>query len=166
MRWQMFKSCWLSRKLDAAGDFDEDRARAVDHDVGDIVARQQRLERTVAEHVVADVVEQFLLLGNRHHDVFDRDDLVDDVANFLARGFAVELGELRQIDRLDQRAEDRRLDLIVGVGTPRLHRRGCRRRSCGGKRWRRHCRGTVARNRSAGSWFRRSGGLRGPWFGI
>ena len=71
--------------LDLAGDFDEHRAGAVDHDVGDVVARQQRLQRTVAEHVVADVVEQLFLLGDRHHDVLDRDDLVDDVADFLAR---------------------------------------------------------------------------------
>src|SRR3954466_16202636 len=125
-----------SGSLDAAGDFDEHGAGAVDHDVGDIVARQQRLERTVTEHVVADVVEQFLLLGDRHHDILDRNDLVDDVANFLARGFAVELGELREIDRLDQGAEDRRLDLIVGVGTPRLDRSDRRRRSCG-RQWRR-----------------------------
>ena len=76
--------------LDLAGDFDVDRAGAVDHDVGDVVARQQRLERAVAEHVVADVVEQLLLLGDRHHDVLDRDDLVDDVADFLARRVGVE----------------------------------------------------------------------------
>ena len=53
-------------QLDLAADFDEGPAGAVDHDVGDVVARQQRLERAVAEHVVADVVEQVLLLGDRH----------------------------------------------------------------------------------------------------
>jgi hypothetical protein len=117
MRWQMFISCCVVAEadvgqLDLAADFDEDRAGAVDHDVGDVVARQQRLERAVAEHVVADVVEQVFLLGDRHHDVLDRDDLVDDVADFLARRIGVELGQLRQIDRLDQRAEDRGLDLF------------------------------------------------------
>ena len=71
--------------LDLAFDFDVGGAGAVHHDVGDVVARQQRLERAVAEHVVADVVEQLFLLGDRHHDVLDRDDLVDDVADFLAR---------------------------------------------------------------------------------
>ncbi|MBA7476868.1 hypothetical protein ES703_88786 [subsurface metagenome] len=114
--------------LDLAVDFDEHRAGAVDHDVGDVVARQQRLQRAVAEHVVADVVEQFFLLGNRHHDVLDRDDLVDDVAYFLARRLAVEFGELGEVDRLDQGAEDRRLDLVVIVRLARLHdRRGWRR---------------------------------------
>ena len=106
--------------LDLAADFDEHRAGAVDHDVGDVVARQQRLQRAVAEHVVADVVEQFFLLGDRHHDVLDRDDLVDDVADFLARRLAVELGELGEVDRLDQGAEDRRLDLVIGVRAPRF----------------------------------------------
>ena len=72
--------------LNFAADFDVDRAGAVHHDVGDFVAGEQRLERPVAEHVVADVVEQILLLGNRHHDILDRDDLVDDIADFLARG--------------------------------------------------------------------------------
>ena len=51
--------------LNLARDFDIDRARTIDHDVGDVVARQQRLERSVTEHVVADVVEQILLLGDR-----------------------------------------------------------------------------------------------------
>ena len=71
--------------LHLAADFDEGRRGAVDHDVGDVVAGQQRLERTVAEHVVADVLEQLFLLGDRHHDVLDLDDLADDVADLLAR---------------------------------------------------------------------------------
>jgi hypothetical protein len=134
MRWQMLSSCWLSRKrmglLDLAADFDEDRAGAVDHDVGDVVARQQRFERAVAENVVADVVEQFFLLGDRHHDILDRDDLVDDVADFLARGLDVELGELRKIDGFDQRAEDRCLDLIISVGAPCFDNGRGRLRTC------------------------------------
>ena len=52
-------------QLDLAADFDEAARRAIDHDVGDVVARQQRLERPEAEHVVADVVEQVFLLGDR-----------------------------------------------------------------------------------------------------
>ena len=111
--------------LDLAFDFDVDRAGAVHHDVGDVVARQQRLERTETEHVVADVVEQFLLLGDRHHDVLDRDDLVDDVADFLARAVGVELRELRQVDRLDQRAEDGALDLVVAFGAARIDQPAC-----------------------------------------
>ena len=94
--------------LDLAVDLDVDVLGAVDHDVGDVVARQQRLERTVAQHVVADVLEQFFLLGDRHREILDRDDVVDDVADFLARAVRLELGELRQVDRVDQRRKDLR----------------------------------------------------------
>ena len=107
-------------QLDLAADLDVGAGGAVDHDVGDVVARQQRLERAVAQHVVADVVEQVLLLGDRHHDVLDRDDLVDDVADFLARALGVELRELREVDRLDQGAEDRALGDVIFVGPTRF----------------------------------------------
>ena len=53
-----------SGTLNFAGYFDVNRARAIDHDVGDIVTREQRLQRAVTENVVTDVVEQFFLLGN------------------------------------------------------------------------------------------------------
>ncbi len=128
MRWQMFISWALSAKrtlrlLHLAADLDVGRGRAVDHDVGDVVARQQRLERAVAEHVVADVLEQLLLLGNRHHHVLDLDDLADDVADLLARRRRLELGELGQIDGVDQRVEDGRLDVVVLFRMPALRRR-------------------------------------------
>src|SRR6201999_2922043 len=41
--------------LDLAGDFDVDRAGAVDHDVGDVAAAQWRLERAISENVVSDI---------------------------------------------------------------------------------------------------------------
>ena len=124
MRWQMLRSWQLSRKrtsvsCDLALHLDEDAVGAVDHDVGDVVAREQRLERAVAEHVVADVLEQLLLLGDRHHHVLHRDDVVDDVADFLARLVHVHLGQLRQVDRVDQRAEDLRLQVVIFVGLAR-----------------------------------------------
>ena len=90
-------------RLDLAVDFDEDLPRAVHHDVGDVVARQKRLQWTVAQDVVADVLEKLLLLGNRHREILDRDDVVDDVADFLTGGVGLELGELRQVDRVDKR---------------------------------------------------------------
>ena len=45
--------------------------------------------------------------------MLDRHDLVDDVANFLARAFLIELGQRGEIDRLDQRAEDHRFGLEI-----------------------------------------------------
>ena len=95
---------------------DEADPGTVDHDVGDVVARQQRLERAVAENVVADVLEQLLLLGDRHHDILERDDLVDDVADLVAGAVAVELTELGQVDGVDQGIEDRRLDVVIAFG--------------------------------------------------
>ncbi len=118
--------------------FDIDRVRAVHHDVGDVVAREQRFERAVTQHIVADVLEELFLLRDRHHDVLDRDDFVDDVADFLARRHWVELGELREVDRLDQGAENLALHLVevfrpMIVGNGR-RRRARRRRRRGGER--------------------------------
>ena len=79
-------------ELNLTADLDVGFRRAVHHDVGDVITAEQRLQRTITEHVVANIVEQLLLLGNRHHDILDRDDLVHDVANFFARVFRVELG--------------------------------------------------------------------------
>ena len=66
----------------------------------------KRLQRAIAKNIVADVLEQLFLLGDRHREILDRDDIVDDIADFLARAFAVKLGQLRQIDGIDQRRED------------------------------------------------------------
>src|SRR6202171_6266790 len=122
--------------LNLALNFDVDRVRPVHHDIGDVVAREQWLKRTVAKYVVADLLEELFLLRDRHHDVLDRNDLVDDVANFLARRHRVELGELREVDRLDQGAENLALHLvevfrpaIVGDGRRRRTGRGRRRGS-------------------------------------
>ena len=73
----------------------------------------KRLERAESQDVVADVVEQVLLLGDRQHHVLDRDDFMDDVADFLARALGVELGQRGEIDRFDQRAEDLRFRLKI-----------------------------------------------------
>ena len=52
------------RFLDLAIHFNEGRIGTVDHDVGDVVARQERLKRAVTQDVVTNVIEQFLLLGD------------------------------------------------------------------------------------------------------
>src|SRR5215475_12653121 len=48
--------------LDLALNFDVNRTRAVHHDVGNVVAREKGFQRTVAEDVIADIVEQVFLL--------------------------------------------------------------------------------------------------------
>jgi hypothetical protein len=114
--------------LDLALHFDVHGVGAVHHNVGDVVARQKRLQRAITQHIVADILEQFLLLGDRHHDVLDRDDLVDDVADLLARGRCVEPSELAEVDCLDERAEDLALGLVEAVRTTRRRRRHGHRR--------------------------------------
>ena len=83
-----------------------------------------RFERTITKYVVADLREQLLLLRHRHHNVLQRDDLIQDVANLFPSGDRIELREARQIDRLDQCAEQHRSDLIVF--TALRHRRSRR----------------------------------------
>src|SRR3984957_2415439 len=119
-------------ELDLAPDFDETSRWPIDHDVGDVVASEQRLKRTETQNIVADVIEQVFLLGDRQHQILDGDDLVDDVPNFLTRAVGVELGECGEIDRLDKSAEDQRLGLEIGFRSSfGVNRRGRRRRSLG-----------------------------------
>ena len=115
-------------QLNLAGHFDVGLLGTVDHHIGDVVARQQRFERAVAEHVVADIVEHVLLLGDRHHHILQPDDLADDVADFLACALGVELRELTDVDGLDQRAEDHAFRLIIIVRARLLARSRLRRR--------------------------------------
>ena len=106
--------------LNLALNFDIGCGRSVHHDIGDVVACEQRLKRAIAQHVIADVVEQFLLLGDRHDDRLDGDDFVDDIADFLARRITIEFGELCEVDRFDQGAEDCALGFVIGLGMTRL----------------------------------------------
>ena len=62
------------------------------------------LEPLLARDDIADIMVNGS--GDRHHDALDRDDLVDDVADFLPRRVGVETRELREVDGLDQRAEE------------------------------------------------------------
>lgn len=103
------------RQLDLAAHFDEHPVRAVDHDVGDVVARQQRLQRAIAEDVVDDVLDQMLLLGHRHRDVLDRHQLGDDVADLLTGLLQVQLSQLGEVDGVQQSVEDRGLGGVVVV---------------------------------------------------
>ncbi|MFS8630961.1 MAG: hypothetical protein LOD92_07375 [Bacillales bacterium] len=59
-------------------------------------------------------------------EILDRNDVVDDVADFLARIVGVELGKLRKIDRVDQRRENLALRIVIGFA-PLVLDRSCRR---------------------------------------
>ena len=85
--------------------------------------------------------------------------------------FAVELGELGEIDRLDQRAEDRRLDLVIVFRAARFDRPAPAGGAIGGgaiggdgTAGARDCR-AAAGGAGAGSGARR-GGLERPRIGV
>jgi len=86
--------------LDDAVGLDVDLIAAVDHDVGNVVARDQRLERSQAEHVVADIADQLLLLGGRQHLILHRDDLTDDIGDLLSYLDRAQLAEFGEINGL------------------------------------------------------------------
>ena len=92
--------------LNLSSDLDVNGVGSIHHDVGDIVARQQRLERTISENVVADILEQFVLFGDGHHDLLGRNDILDDVLDRLARFLSAHLRQLGHVDRFDQCGED------------------------------------------------------------
>ena len=145
--------------LHLAVNFDVGRLGAVHHDIGDVVAGQQRLERAVAQNVVADVLQQVFLLGDRHHDILDGDDLVDDIANLVASAVPVKLRQLGQVDGVDQRVKDRRLDIVVFVRAAFGGELGLGLLGLGGlgRRCRRHSRSCCRRRhwRQVGCWFSR-----------
>ena len=58
-----------------AGAFDEDTVGAVDHDVGDAVVLEQRLERAKAQHVVHQLARKLALLTAIELDPLIRRDL-------------------------------------------------------------------------------------------
>ncbi len=51
-----------------------------------------------------------------HRDVLDRHQFGDDVADFLGRRLVIELGQLRQVDGVEQGVEDRCLGGVVVIG--------------------------------------------------
>ncbi len=135
--------------LDFAGNLDEDPVAAVHHDIGDVVACQKRLEWAVSEDVVADVLEQLVLLGLRHCDFFCLDDLRDSAADLPPRPIGIHICQLGYVDDFDQGTEDLLLDVIVfaglvSVGLPPGHRDGAGRhdarllRRMGGRSLRRY----------------------------
>ena len=75
----------------------------------------KRLERAEAQDVVADVVDEMLLLGRAQHEALDVDDLGDDVGQLFAHRLGRELGQLLEIDRVEQRVEDGDLDLVEAL---------------------------------------------------
>ncbi|MEY8841670.1 hypothetical protein AB9K41_21795 [Cribrihabitans sp. XS_ASV171] len=74
------------RLLDLAADLDIDEIGPVDHDVGDIVACQQRLQGAIAQNVVADLLGKFGLFRARQHGALGDENLVHHATDFPPGG--------------------------------------------------------------------------------
>ena len=97
-------------QLQLAGALDVDLARAVDHDLGDALVAQERLERPEADDLVGDLLEHPDALGAGQGEAFLVDDLAEDLFDLapdLDLVGQVELG----IQVLDDPALDPELDV-------------------------------------------------------
>ena len=98
-----------------AVDLDIALARTIDHDVGDAVLSEERLQGSEAQNVVADVFEKLLALGAGHNRRAKGEDFAGQLADFLAGVRYGELGQFAEIDAVDQRLESRCLDLVIAL---------------------------------------------------
>ena len=98
------------RDLELALALDIDLVGAVDHDVGDGLVGQQRLERTEAQHVVEQQLDEVLLLALIEADALLAQDFADQLADLAAEFVAVEAGRRADVDAVD----NERLDLELG----------------------------------------------------
>ncbi len=126
-----------ARELDPSAPLDEDLLGPVDHDLADLGVAQEGLERTKADDLVEEDLDEALLVGRR-----------DQGGRRL--GAVVVLGQLHQqapdagpvvdVDRRGVPAEQKGVDLALGDGERRAQERGClvgvqrlrRRWCCGG----------------------------------
>ena len=107
------------RQLELAAPLDVDLARPVDHDLGDGLVAQQRLERTEADDLVGDLLEHADALGAREGEALlvdrDAEDLLDLAAHLDLVGeveLRVEVGDDALLDaelRVAERLADRDL---------------------------------------------------------
>ncbi len=100
-------------ELELAAALDEDLLRPVDHDVGDGLVGEQRLERPQPEHVVEQHRDEMALLGLIELDFLLDQDLADDGAELARKFVAAELRRDLAVDPLHDRrvdARDRRFD--------------------------------------------------------
>ena len=89
-------------QLDLALALDVDLVRAVDHDVGDGLVGEQRLERAEADHVVDEQPHDRAQLGGVELDLQVDDDLLDDLGDLVAQLVGAERGGDRDVDALHQ----------------------------------------------------------------
>ena len=103
-------------RVNFALDLDVGRVTAIHHYVGDLVASEQRLERSVAEDIITDVSYQLVLLDDGHHHVADRENFADDFANLLFSLLRIEFRQLCQVDRVDQHVKNGGFYVVILLG--------------------------------------------------
>ena len=147
---QMFIRCCVVAERDVgqfelAAAFDVDLLRAVDHDVGDGLVGEQRLERAEPEHVGDQRFDELALLGEVQLDLGLGEQFLDPAGQLRLEGGARHLGRGGNVHVF----EDQRLDLRLG----RLDRRPVRGSSRFSRRRRRGsrslCMMSVTRSRRA-----------------
>ena len=127
-------------QLELAAALDVDLARAVDHDLGDGLVAQERLERPEADDLVGDLLEHPDPLGAGEGEAFLVDDLAEDLLDLAPDLDLVGQVELR-IQVLDDPVLDPELDVPERLADGGLGRQPLRRR--------RRC-GRLAAGRTAG----------------
>ena len=100
----------------AAGALDVDVVEAVDHDVADGRVLEQRLQRTQAEDLIEDLLDQLLALGQGHGQRFVDDELLHHRADLPAHAVLVQVLELIRRQRVQELLVDLALDLEPAVG--------------------------------------------------
>ena len=119
-------------QLELAGSLDVDLARPVDHDLGDGLVAQERLERAETDDLVGDLLEHAHALGTGQGEAFLVDDLAEDLLDLAAHLDLVGQVELR-IQVLDDPVLDPELHVPEGLpdGRLRLETRRRRHRAAG-----------------------------------
>ena len=100
---------------DLAGPLDVDVVRAVDHDLGDRVVEQERLDRPEARDLVDDLLDEGQSFGTRHGEAALADDPVDD-----GRDPAADLGRVVDVHQRLEGANDFGLNAAPDLGQHRF----------------------------------------------
>ena len=101
------------RLLDPAFLLDEDLLGAVDHDVADLVVLEQELERTEAEGLVEDLVDQTLPLVAVQERVLGVAEVLDHAPDLVAQRLRVHLADPVHVEPVDQPHVDMALERLV-----------------------------------------------------
>ena len=110
----------MSARCDAALALDVDLVDPVDHDLGHRRVGQQRLQHAEADRLVDHLADQARALGGREHRPLARDHAADDALQARAALWARELGELGEVDLLEQPAAVEGDAVAVGDGVDLL----------------------------------------------